>query len=37
MEGTTFSLHSTARPEGMADVPGVCELQRHQERKRYDI
>jgi hypothetical protein len=26
MEGTTFSLHSTARPEGMADVPGVCEL-----------
>ena len=26
MEGTTFSLHSTARPEAMADVPGVCEL-----------
>ena len=26
MEGTVFSLHSTARPEAMADVPGVCEL-----------
>jgi len=26
MEGTAFSLHSTARPEAMADVPGVCEL-----------
>lgn len=26
MEGTIFSLHSTARPEAMADVPGVCEL-----------
>ena len=26
MEGTTFSLHSAARPEAMADVPGVCEL-----------
>ncbi|HIF07534.1 MAG TPA: hypothetical protein EYQ64_11460 [Gemmatimonadetes bacterium] len=26
MEGTTFSLDSTARPEAMADVPGVCEL-----------
>jgi hypothetical protein len=26
MEGTTFSLHSTARPEAMSDVPGVCEL-----------
>ena len=26
MEGTTFSLHSTTRPEAMADVPGVCEL-----------
>ena len=26
MEGTTFSLHSGARPEAMADVPGVCEL-----------
>ena len=26
MEGTTFSLRSTARPEAMADVPGVCEL-----------
>ncbi len=26
MEGTTFSLHSAAPPEAMADVPGVCEL-----------
>ncbi len=26
MEGTAFSLHSAARPEAMADVPGVCEL-----------
>ncbi len=26
MEGTTFSLHSAARPEAMADVPGVCDL-----------
>ena len=26
MEGTAFSLHSTARPEAMADVPGVCDL-----------
>jgi len=26
MEGTTFSLDSAARPEAMADVPGVCEL-----------
>ncbi len=26
MEGTIFSLHSQARPEAMADVPGVCEL-----------
>ena len=26
MEGTTFSLHSPARPEAMADIPGVCEL-----------
>ena len=26
MEGTTFSLHSAAHPEAMADVPGVCEL-----------
>ena len=26
MEGTAFSLHSGARPEAMADVPGVCEL-----------
>ncbi len=26
MEGTTYSLHSAARPEAMADVPGVCEL-----------
>ena len=26
MEGTTFSLHSTTRPEAMADVPGICEL-----------
>lgn len=26
MEGTTFSLDSGARPEAMADVPGVCEL-----------
>lgn len=26
MEGTAFSLHSTPRPEAMADVPGVCAL-----------
>lgn len=26
MNATTLSLHSEARPEAMADVPGICEL-----------